>query len=363
MPHALRTKVTLVKPQLKRIGMLLYPNCDLLDFSGPAAVFHSAARHLIRTGQAQELSYSIEPMSMDGGLVRTMQGIEIKTNRAGGLEDGVIDTLIVTGGAVDHCSCDPRLLDWLRCSHQRVRRVTSVCCGAFLLGGAGLLDGKRVTTHWEDCDRLQKSFPAAKVEPNSIYVQDGTLWTAAGITAGIDMALALVEEDYGHALTLLVARNLVVFLKRPGGQSQFSAPLQSQSVEGPLGSLLAWIVEHPAEDLSTERLAERANMSLRNFYRAFEAATDTSPADWVEMVRMEIAKRHLEQGPEKVGQISRQSGFGSYEHMRKVFARRIGVSPTEYRSRFAPRTPRDEPASLTPFIGSYFQSSVGDELS
>lgn len=350
-----------MKPQLKRIGALLYDECDLLDFSGPAAVFHSAARHLILTGQAKEFSYVIDPISMNGGLVRTMQGIEINTHRAPVIEEGVYDTLIVTGGAVDHRSCDPRLLNWIRSSHERVRRVTSVCCGAFLLGGAGLLDGRRVTTHWEDCDRLQKSFPAAEVQPDSIYVQDGNLWTAAGITAGIDMALALVEEDYGHALTLLVARNLVVFLKRPGGQSQFSAPLQSQSVEGPLGSLLAWIVEHPAEDLNTERLAERANMSLRNFYRAFEAATDTSPADWVEMVRVEIAKRNLEQGSEKVGQISRTSGFGSYEHMRKVFARRIGVSPTQYRSRFAPRTPRDEPATFAPIVGSYVRSSVGDK--
>ncbi len=256
----------------------------------------------------------------------------------------------------------PRLLNWIRDSHEHVRRVTSVCCGAFLLGGAGLLNARRVTTHWEDCDRLQASFPTARVQPDSIYVQDGNLWTAAGITAGIDMALALVEEDYGHALALVVARNLVVFLKRPGGQSQFSASLRSQSVEGPLGPLLEWIIEHPAEDLRAERLAERANMSLRNFYRVFEAATDTSPADWVEMVRVEIAKRHLEQGPDKVGQISRKSGFGSYEQMRKVFARRLGVSPTQYRSRFARRTPRDEPTTFAPFFDSYLQPATEHEL-
>lgn len=334
---------------LKRIGMLLFDDCDLLDFSGPAAVFHSAARHLIRTGQSEGLLYVVEPYSIDGGIVRTMQGIEVNTKRAPALEPGQLDTLIVTGGTVDHLSCDPRLLQWLGHNHQHVRRITSVCCGAFLLAGVGLLDRRRATTHWEDCAHLAKAFPAIDVQPDLIYVQDGNVWTAAGITAGIDMALALVEEDYGHALTLLVARNLVVFLKRSGGQSQFSAPLQSQSVEGPLGSLMAWITENPAEDLRTERLAERANMSLRNFYRAFESATGTSPADWIEMARFEIAKRHLEQGDEKIEQVSFKSGFRSYEQMRKVFARRIGVSPTQYRSRFAPRSQKDAPATFAPY--------------
>lgn len=354
-----RRKVTRVEPRLKRIGMLLFDDCDLLDFSGPAAVFHSAARHLMRTGQAEDLLYVIEPMSIDGGTVRTMQGIEIQTNPAPALEPGQLDTLIVTGGALDHCSCDPRLLDWLRRNHENIRRVTSVCCGAFLLAGAGLLTGRRATTHWEDCEKLQTAFPAIDVQPDLIYVQDGDVWTAAGITAGIDMALALVEEDYGHALTLMVARNLVVFLKRSGGQSQFSAPLQSQSVEGPLGSLLSWTIENPAEDLRTERLAERANMSLRSFYRAFEAATGTSPADWIEMARMEIAKRHLEQGSEKVEQISYKSGFRSYEQMRRVFARRIGVSPTQYRARFARQVRKDAPATFTPNLGRERELSAG----
>ncbi len=339
-----------MEPTLKRIGMLVFEDCDLLDFSGPAAVFHSAARHLIRSGQTQDQLYVVEAISIDGGSVRTMQGVEINSIPAPPLENGRLDTLIVTGGAVDHCSCDPRLLDWLRKNHHHVRRVTSVCCGAFLLAGAGLLNGRRATTHWEDCENLRKSFPEIDVQPDLIYIQDGKVWTAAGITAGIDMALALVEQDYGHALTLMVARNLVVFLKRSGGQSQFSAPLQSQSVEGPLGALLAWIIDNPTEDLRTERLAERANMSLRNFYRAFEAATGTSPADWVEMARMEIAKRHLEQGSEKIEQVTFKSGFRSYEQMRKVFSRRIGVSPSQYRSRFAPQVDRSEPSALPPLV-------------
>ncbi len=336
--------------------MLLYDECDLLDFSGPAAVFHSAARHLIRAGQTSDLLYSVEPLSMDGGLVRTMQGIEINCRQVRALEPG-LDTLIVTGGAVDHRSCDPRLLGWIRVNQQSIRRVTSVCCGAFLLAGAGLLDGRRATTHWEDCAELQNCFPATDVQPDSIYVQDGKIWTAAGISAGIDMALALVEEDYGHSLALLVARNLVVFLKRPGGQSQFSTPLQSQSIEGPLGSLLAWIIANPAEDLRTESLAERANMSLRNFYRAFEAGTGNSPAEWIANVRMEIAKRSLEEGSEKIEEISWKAGFKSYEQMRKAFARHMGVSPTQYRARFARQAGKSEPATSTSFFDSYIHSA------
>jgi transcriptional regulator GlxA family with amidase domain len=335
---------------LQRIGMLVFDACDLLDLAGPTAVFHSAARHLVRGGQARDLMYTVEPLSIDGGAVRTLQGIEVNSVPAPTLEAGQFDTLIVTGGHCDHLSCDPRLPEWLRANHDKVRRVASVCCGALILAAAGLLFGRRATTHWEDCGSLQKAFPDIDVQQDSIYVQDGKVWTAAGITAGIDMALAQVEEDHGHALTLKVARNLVVYLKRPGGQSQFSAPLQSQSIDGPLSLLLAWIIENPAEDLRSEVLAERANMSLRNFYRAFEAATGTSPADWVEMVRMETAKRYLEQTVEKIEQISYRSGFRTYEQMRKVFARRIGISPTQYRARFSrqPRKPQESP--FTPLV-------------
>jgi transcriptional regulator GlxA family with amidase domain len=323
--------------QVKRIAMLVYDDCDLLDFSGPTAVFHSAARHLIGSGHADDLLYVIEPLSMDGGPVRTMQGIVLGTKAAPELSPGMFDTLIVTGGALDHTSCDPRILKWIEQASPTARRVASVCCGAFLLGGAGLLDGRRATTHWEDCERLRDSFPLTEVQSDAIFVQDGKFWTAAGITAGIDMALAMVEEDYGHRLALTVARNLVVFLKRPGGQSQFSTMLQSQSTEGPLGSLLAWIVDHPRSDLRAEALADRVNMSLRNFYRAFEAATGDSPANWVEMARVEIAKRLLSHGSEPIEQIAYKAGFASYDTMRKAFARRMGVTPTTYRERFAPR--------------------------
>jgi transcriptional regulator GlxA family with amidase domain len=351
-----------MEPPLKRIAMLLFDGCDLLDFAGPTAVFHSAARHLVRTGQASDLRYAIEPLSMDGGPVRTLQGIVIETSRAEELEPGQFHTLIVTGGLLDHQTCDPRLLGWISRNHDKFCRMASVCCGAFLLAGAGLLNGRRATTHWQDCAHLQREFPEIMVELDAIFVQDGNVWTAAGVTSGIDMTLALVDEDYGHALTLLVARNLVVFVKRPGGQSQFSAPLQSQMAEGPLAPLLTWIIEHPCEDLRTEKLAERANMSLRNFYRAFEAATGASPAEWVEMARAEIAKRHLEQGVEKIEQIAYRAGFANYEQMRRVFARRTGVSPSQYRSRFARHPSRkDEPATFTPFFDRYTRPRLPTE--
>jgi len=347
-----------MQPQLKRIGMLLFDDCDLLDFSGPTTVFHSAARHLIRIGKADELLYVVEALSIDGGPVRTMEGVVIETRSVSGIDPAELNTLIVTGGERDHHYCDPRLISWIRTSHEKIPRVASVCCGAFLLAAAGALNGRPVTTHWEDCAHLQDEFPEIHVQPDSIYVQDGKYWTAAGITAGIDMALAMVEEDYGHALTLLVARNLVVFLKRPGGQSQFSAPLQSQSTEGPLAPLLGWIIENPTADLRAERLAEWANMSLRNFYRAFEDATGMSPAEWVEMARIEIAKRKLIQSWEKVEQVAYGAGFRNYEQMRKAFARRLGISPSNYRARFATeRATREEATALQPFFDTYVRPS------
>jgi transcriptional regulator GlxA family with amidase domain len=307
------------------------------------------------SGFADTPLYKIEPLSIDGGLIHTLQGVGVETCEAPDLSWGDFDTIIVTGGFADHRTCDQRLIGWVQRNHDKPRRIASACCGAFILAGAGVLNGHPATTHWEDCEHLQKSFPDIEVRPDCIYVQDGRVWTAAGISAGIDMALAMVEEDYGHALALLVARNLVVFLKRPGGQSQFSAPLQSQTSEGPLVPLLNWIIENPREDLRTEALAARANMSLRNFYRAFEAATGTSPAEWVEMARVEIAKRLLEQTGERVEQVAYKSGHSSYETMRKAFAKRLGVSPTAYRARFSRRRAT---IAETPALPSFFESYV-----
>jgi transcriptional regulator GlxA family with amidase domain len=320
---------------VRRIGIVVFEGSDLIDFAGPVSVFHCAANQLRSMQNARKLAYRIEPLSIDGGPVNTLEGVSIHTVAVTEVAKGYYDTIILSGGMVDELSCDPRLVAWIKRNNENARRVASVCSGAFILARAGLLDGREATTHWQECDHLQRSFPKIQVRPDAIYLQDGRFWTAAGVTSGIDMAMAMVEEDFGRELALTVARRLVVFLKRPGGQAQFSAPLRSQSTDGPLAVLLGWIVEHPCEDLKAEVLAERANMSLRNFYRAFEGATGMTPAEWVEMVRLEIARRLLEQSTEQIEQVAFRSGFATCNTMRKVFARHLGVTPTAYRVRFS----------------------------
>lgn len=344
-----------MRPEVRRIGLLVFDDCDLLDFSGPAAVFHSAARHIQRALGGEQLAYTVHTLSIDGGLVRTLQNVTVQTESVSSVRASEFDTLIITGGLADHMTCDPRLIRWIGANHHQIARVASVCCGSFLLAATGVLDGRPATTHWEDCAHLQESFPQVNVQPDSIFVQDGKFWTAAGITAGIDMALAMIEQDHGHALSLLVARNLVVFLKRPGGQSQFSTPLRSQSIDGPVGEILKFIAENPGADLRTEVLADRAGMSLRNFYRAFEAATATSPARWIEAARVDIAKRRLEESQDKVEEVAITAGFKTYEQMRKSFAKRLGVSPSDYRRRFGRRVPSDSYPAVIP---SFFENHV-----
>ena len=325
-------------PGIRRIGFILFEGADLLDAVGPAGAFACADRQFARTGAP--CRYPIDYFSPDGGPVSTLEFAAVETLPLRDLEAGEYDTIIVVGGDFSWSDIDARVVAWLRRNHGRVRRLGSVCTGAAFLAQAGLLDGRAATTHWNDCDTLESDFPAVRVERDSIFVADSGVWTSAGITAGVDMALAMIEEDHGHGMAMYVARTLVVFLKRPGGQAQFSTQLQIQAVEGPLAPLLKWIAENPAADLRAEALADRAHMSLRNFYRAFEEATGSSPAGWVEQVRLEIARRLLEQTEQNVDQVARAAGFTSSEQMRRAFARRFGVSPTDYRARFSRRDPR-----------------------
>jgi transcriptional regulator GlxA family with amidase domain len=324
---------------VRRIGALIFDDAGVLDFTGPFSVFHCAGRHFVWTGESDRAAYDLQLLSIDGGVVRTMEGIGVETCKAPELKTGEFDTLLVVGGLYDERAWDPRIVEWVKRNHSKVRRVASVCTGAYILAAAGLLDGRRATTHWEDCNALARRFPLADMSADSIYVDDGHIWSSAGVTAGIDMALAMVEEDHGRELAVLIARRQVVFLKRPGGQSQFSAPLKSQAADGPMAELLNWIVEHPQEDLRTEALAERAKMSLRNFYRAFTQATGMPPAEWVETARVEIAKRLLEQTAHNVDQVAYRAGFSSYEQLRKAFGRRLAVSPAAYRERFSRPAP------------------------
>ncbi len=313
----------------RRIVLLAFPGAQTLDFAGPLEVFSTADR--LGPG-----GYTTEVVGPAGAPFATSSGLTVAPDRSTGACRGPIDTLIVAGGTGVHDAVgDAQLLRWLRGAAQRSRRVTSVCTGAFLLAAAGLLEGRRATTHWAFADRLAERHPEVNVEPNRIFVRDDPVWTSAGVTAGIDLALALVEDDHGREAALEVARWLVVFATRPGGQSQFSAALSAQTAERrPLREVQQWVLADPARECTVEALAERACMSPRNFSRAFRAEAGLPPAAWVETVRVEHARRLLEAASTAVEAIAAECGFGTVETMRRAFRRRLGVSPGEYRQRF-----------------------------
>jgi transcriptional regulator GlxA family with amidase domain len=249
--------------------------------------------------------------------------------------DTDIDTLVVAGGqGVIRAAEDAELLDWVRRRALRARRVASVCTGAFLLAATGLLDGRRAVTHWDYCDRLARAYPKVHVDPDPIFVRDGMIWTSAGVTAGIDLALALVEDDVGRGVALRVARHLVVFLKRPGGQAQYSAALTLQSTDDRFAGLHDWIRTHLSDDLPLRRLAAEAGMSERSFIRRYRDATGLTPARAVERLRVEAARQLLLETRLPAKRIAARCGFGSEETMRRSFARTQGVSPQDYRQRF-----------------------------
>jgi len=260
---------------------------------------------------------------------------------------GPIDTLLVAGGAgVASAERDEALRAWLRAAAGRSRRVASVCTGAFLLARAGLLDGRAATTHWSACDALARRHPTVRVEADRIFVRDGDVWTSAGVSAGMDLALAMVEEDLGAGVALDTARWLVLFAKRPGGQSQFSRSLAMQRAEQePLREVQDWIFENVERALTVESLAEQAGMSVRTFARAFAREVGMTPASYVEAVRIERARLALESTAAGVEDIARSCGFGTPETMRRAFARRLQVNPTEYRRRFGAAEPDQEVAA------------------
>jgi transcriptional regulator GlxA family with amidase domain len=317
--------------KLRRVVVLAFKDAQLLDITGPAQVFATAEEMGSTDG-----GYAITLVSPEGGIVTTSSGIGIASAPLAAAR-GPIDTLVVAGGwGVRAAMADRGLIARIRSWSKRARRTCSVCSGAFLLAEAGLLNGKRAATHWSRCGELQTRYPAVRVEPDPIFVRDGAIWTSAGVTAGIDLALALVEADLGHDLAMRVARRLVVFLKRPGGQSQFSAPLSAQlAADDGLGALHGWMADHLDADLRVERLAARAGMSPRTFARVYAAKLGTTPAKTVERLRVEAARRALEDGGAPIKRIAHRCGFGDEERMRRAFVRRLGVSPSEYRERFA----------------------------
>lgn len=313
---------------MRTVLVVLFDGVQSLDVTGPVEVFAGAATW--RAG-----SYGVRTASLDGAAVRTSSGLTL-------VPDGTLaeapaaHTLLVPGGAGTR-QPDPGLTDWLRTHGPRAERLVSVCTGALLLARAGLLDGRRATTHWAYCDRLARDHPAVRVEPDPIYVRDGRVSTSAGVTSGIDLGLALVEEDLGREAALVVARHLVVFLRRPGNQAQFSAQLAAQTARRePLREVQQWITEHPGEDLSVESLAARARLSPRHFARAFRSETGVTPGRYVDRVRLEHARRLLEDTADGVTEISRACGYGTPEAMRRAFLRALGAAPAEYRRRFHP---------------------------
>lgn len=317
----------------RKIAVLAVEDAQLLDVTGPFQCF-ATANDLRGAGQPP---YDPVVASLGGGPLRTSGGLVLMTEALADLDEGGIDTLIVAGGiGTRRAMADAALIQAIRDWAPRVRRLASVCTGAYLLAEAGLLDGRRVATHWWAADHLQRRFPKIEVLPEPIFLYDGGVWTSAGVTAGIDLSLALIQEDLGHDPAMLVARHLVVFLKRPGGQAQFSAALEAQiAADQDFAGLHAWVQEHLAEDIKVERLAEQAGMSARTFARAYAAKAGRTPARMVEALRIETARRALEASDRPLKQIARDCGFGDEERMRRAFQRRLGVGPLDYRGRFA----------------------------
>jgi transcriptional regulator GlxA family with amidase domain len=320
-------------PQAVRvIDVLTYPAVQLLDVGGPVQVF-ATANDLV-AGEGGARPYRLSVVAQGGEGVTASAGVAIAAGpltRAG----EAVDTLLVAGGdGAEAASENAVLVNWVRDRAVQARRIASVCTGAFLLAAAGILDGRRAVTHWKACARLAQRFPAVRVEADPIFVRDGSIWTSAGVTAGIDLTLALVEEDLGRSVALAVARHLVVFLKRPGGQAQFSTALALQTSEDKFGALHQWINGHLADNLSLSVLAEQAGMSERSFSRHYAEATGQTPARAIERLRVEGARHLLSDSRVPIKRIAQRCGFGSEETMRRSFLRLLAVTPQDYRSRF-----------------------------
>lgn len=314
----------------RRVVVVAFPGVQSLDVAGPVEVFAGANEV---SGRKE---YAITLATLDGLPCPTSSGLLLVPDAAVREIRQAPDTVVVAGGdGTAGAMREPKLLIGIARLARRARRVTSVCSGAFLLAEVGLLDGKRATTHWSACDLLARMYPQVDVDADPIYTRDGNVWTSAGVTAGMDLALALVEEDLGRDAALTIARRLVLFLRRPGNQSQFSAQLAAQVAERDgLREVQRWVAEHPDADITVATMAARAGMSERHFARSFRDEIGVTPARYVEQVRIEAARRLLEETDEGVEVVARRCGFGTAETMRRVFVRGVRLSPSEYRRRF-----------------------------
>lgn len=320
-----------------RVVLLAYDQMNLLDLSGPLQTLSTANRSL---GSATAALYETIVASVDGGLIHTSAGLSVITVSLASLDHLKIDTVIAAGGCKGETYfAPPALAQWIADRAPNLRRLCSVCTGAFLLAAAGVLDGRTISTHWDWVDRLRKQYPTIRIDSDKIYIRDGSIWTSAGVTAGIDLTLALIEDDYGHAIAINTARQLVMFIKRSGGQSQFSVPLSAQSADlGRFTELHAWIAAHLQGDLRVERLAEHVGMSPRTFARIYTERLGRTPAKTVEAMRLESACRALEESDRPLKAIALAAGYMEEQTLRRVFQRQLGVTPNQYRSRFAADT-------------------------
>jgi len=312
------------------------PDGDPFDLIGPLMVLQDTNWQLENSGRS-DLGYDIEVVSNAPGTVFRENGLRIEVDKSCYDVRGAVDTLVFQ--AIDYeekCLADRRFIDWIRRVAPRTERLVTACMGTYMLAEAGLLDGRRATTHWMACDSFQQRYDAVEMDPEPIYVKDGKYYSSAGVTAILDLMLALVEEDFGPEIALRVAQSMVLFLRRPANQSQFSVQLkQAMSGHRSILAVLAHIAERPDEDLSVEALAERANMSTRNFVRVFTREVGLTPGKFVELSRIEAARSQLEQSKLPIGEIAKRCGYRTSDGMRASFDRNLGVGPSEYRRRFA----------------------------
>jgi transcriptional regulator GlxA family with amidase domain len=315
--------------------MFGFTGAQILDITGPLEVFARSSRWLREHRGVKPGAYQVELVSDKAGPVTMSNGLNLIATRRYSDVRGV-DTLLVSGGiGYETLLADRHLSEWLARSARRVQRIGSICTGAMLLAKAGVLDGRRATTHWNYFPRLAALAPRARIDPDAIYVRDGNVYSSAGVTAGMDMALAMVESDWGKTTALAVAQELVMFLKRPGGQSQFSGHLSAQMRDDVFGALQLWIHEHLDGDLSVQRLAQRANMSVRHFGRLFRQRLGGTPSEYVRRARLDEARRQIESGGGlRLKSVARRCGFHDEQQLRRAFRQGVGVTPAEYRARF-----------------------------
>jgi transcriptional regulator GlxA family with amidase domain len=333
---------------MKKIVMLSLPPAHGIDVMGPLEVFGVASGML--EDESGRRGYEIELVTNSADLViSTSSGVGINAHKHYAQVTGKVDTLFIAAGAGSREPGDPALLAWLREMAGQTRRVCSVCTGALLLANAGLLNGRRATTHWRVVESFARQYPGVSWDPDPIWVRDGNIYTSAGVSAGMDLALALIEEDYGNALALAVARRMVIFLRRPGSQAQLSVALAAQAAKRKgLREMQVWIAENLAKNLSIEVLAQRAAMSPRNFLRVFSRELGSSPARYVEEVRVEAARIQLAATTDSMEQIAARCGFSSAEQLRRCFLRHLNVAPSQYRKHFhTPAAAREASAGRT----------------